>query len=118
MAKLTLGSTDKQYGDVKALDDLKTATKPLPISGAMAQKRGPGRPAGSTTTPPATTGGAVQPEHLSAMQKLAQAEQVAAYWENLAQTVPTTWTQMYAKRAAEVRDRLALQLYKSTPNFE
>jgi hypothetical protein len=51
------------------------------------------------------------------MQQLQKAEQVATYWQNLAQTIPSEYTQMYAKRATQVRDRLALKLYRDTPNF-
>lgn len=51
------------------------------------------------------------------MQQLAKAEQVADYWQQLSQVAPSTFTQMYAKRATEVRDRLALKLYRDTPNL-
>ena len=118
MAKLQLGSTEKAYGDVKTLDTFKAQTKPLPVSGAPAPQRGPGRPAGGTQAPQVSpeTGG-LPPEHLSMMQQLARAEQVDAYWQNLVQIVPTPFTQMYARRARAVRDGLALRLYKQTPNF-
>ena len=122
MPKLNLGSDESQYGDKTVLDKFRSSTKPLPVSGAPAPRRGPGRPAAQPaqaapqTSPEA--GGQLPPEHLTMMQKLAKAEEVAEYWQNLAQAVPTQFTQMYAKRATEVRDRLALKLYKDTPNFE
>jgi hypothetical protein len=118
MATLPLSGPEKQYGDAKTLDTFKAATKPLPVSGAPAPVRGPGRPTG--TAPAATAAGgqsSLPPEHLAAMQQLQKAEQVATYWQNLAQTIPSEYTQMYAKRATQVRDRLALKLYKETPNY-
>ena len=122
MGKLNLGSDESQYGDKTVLDKFRTATKPMPISGAPAPKRGAGRPAAQpASAPPQSSpeaGGQLPPEHLTVMQKLAKAEEVANYWQNLAQTVPTSFTQMYAKRATEVRDRLALKLYRDTPNFD
>ncbi len=120
MAKLSLGGSSPEYGDKTVLDQFRSATKPLPISGAPAPKRGPGRPAGQTAQQapaPAPSGGAVPPEHLEAMQRLSRAEQVAEFWQNLAASAPSPVTQMYAKRAASVRDRLALTIYKNTPNF-
>jgi len=118
MPKLTLGSNESQYGDDTVLDKFRQSTRPLPVSGAPAPKRGPGRPAGTQQAPVASPeGGGLPPEHVGAMQKLAKAEQVAAYWQNIAQSVPSPFAKMYAKRATEVRDQLALKLYKSTPNF-
>lgn len=122
MSKLQLGGTSPEYGDRTLLDKFRQSTRPLPVSGAPVPKRGPGRPAGQPAPAPAAGptpgGGALPPEHLDLMQKLAKAEQVAAYWQNLAQSVPSNFTQMYAQRSAQVRDRLALKLYRDTPNFE
>jgi len=119
MATLPILNPDKTYGDQTALDTFKKSTKPLPISGAPAPRRGPGRPAGATAAPqaPPGAGGQLPAEHLDLMDRLRQSEEVAAYWQQLAQTVPTQFTQMYAKRATQVRDALALKLYKDTPNF-
>jgi len=120
MAKLQLGGGEKQYGDQKVLDELKTSTKPLPISGAMVQKRGPGRPAGSTATTPAAApngGEAFTPEHRDMMVRLQKAEDVVVFWAERVQMSPDVFTQMYARHAIAVRDQLALKLYKQTPNF-
>lgn len=113
MAKLQVGSPEKQYGDQKALDQFRQTTKTLPISGAPVQKRGPGRPQVRSEEPAAQ----VPQEHVALFQRLAQAEQTAAYWTAMAQQSPSPLTQLYAKRAQLVRDTLAQEVYKSTPNF-
>ena len=120
MAKLTLGSTEKAYGDQKALDDLKTATKPLPISGAMAQKRGPGRPAGSKQASAAPTQSAdVPPEHAELAAKAAIAQraymQLAAYAQS---PEAGPWTRFYAELARSQFEHAALEARNQTPWFE
>jgi len=123
MGKLSLGGNSPAYGDRTVLDKFRQATKPLPVSGAPAPKRGPGRPAGQAAPAPAAAapsggGGQLPPEHLDMMQRLQRAEDVADYWTAVAQQIPTSYARMYAKRAMAVRDQLALYIYKSTPNFE
>lgn len=121
VSKLSLGGTSPEYGDKTVIDKFRTDTKPMPVSGAPAPKRGPGRPSGPSAPAPAAAptegGGALPGEHAGLMQQLAKAEQVADYWQQLSQVAPSTFTQMYAKRATEVRDRLALKLYRDTPNL-
>jgi len=119
MATLPILNPDKTYGDQTALDSFKKSTKPLPISGAPAPRRGPGRPTGATAAPqaPPGAGGQLSPEHRDLMGRLRDAEEVADYWQEMAQTAPSQIAQMMAKRATQVRDTLALKIYHDTPNF-
>lgn len=121
MGKLSLGSDESQYGDANVLDKFRASTKPMPVSGALAPKRGPGRPTGQAAPAPAAAptpgGGEVLPEHSDLMRRLQLAEDLADDWIAYAQQMPTPFAKMYARRAIAVRDQLALQLYKSTPNF-
>lgn len=122
MSKLQLGGTSPEYGDRTLLDKFRQSTRPLPVSGAPAPKRGPGRPAGQPAPAPAAGptpgGGALPPEHVGLMDRLYRAEDVAQYWVAIAQQAPTPFAKMQARRAVAVRDQIALRLYKSTPNFE
>ena len=120
MSKLSLGGTSPEYGDRTLLDKFRSSTRPLPVSGAPAPKRGPGRPAGQPAQVPAAGqagGGALPPEHVDLMNRLYRAEDVAQYWVAIAQQAPTPFARMQAQRAVAVRDQIALRLYKSTPNF-
>jgi hypothetical protein len=120
MATLPLSNPEKQYGDAKTLDTFKVATKPLPVSGAPAPVRGPGRPTG--TAPAATAAGgqsSLPPEHAALATKVAIAQrtymQLAAYAQR---PDAGPWTRFYAELAKSQFERAALEAREQTPFYE
>ena len=121
MAKLNLGSDEAQYGDATVLDKFRTATKPLPVSGAPAPKRGPGRPSGATAPAPtaAPNGGGQLPEDVVLAEKVAIAQRAYMQLTAAAQRPDAgPWTRFYAELAKSQFEHAALEARNQTPWYE
>jgi len=126
MGKLNLGSDESQYGDSTVLDKFRSATKPMPISGAPAPKRGPGRPAGQPAPAPAagTTvgssgGGALPPEASMMASRAALAQRSYMRLVEAAQRPDAgPWTQFYAQLAQQHFEKTVMDARNNSPWFE
>ena len=120
--KLQLGGTSLEYGDKTLLDQFRSATRPLPVSGAPAPKRGPGRPAGQPAQAPAAGqagGGQLLPEAVSLMSRAAQAHRAYMRLAAAAQRPDAgPWTQFYARLALQQFEKAAMDARNNSPWFE
>lgn len=107
-----------QYGDKKVLQNVAKQTKALPMSGAQAPARGPGRPVGGAQAAQSQPFAGVPPEHVSLFQRLAEADRTRQFWQQVYQDSPNQWSEMYLVDAEEAYKRLSYEVYQATPNFE
>ena len=110
----------KQYGDVKALDKLKTGLTSTPMTGVPTPAPTAGRPPTGGGSPQASASGGQQglpPEHQQMMSEFAVATKVKQYWDSVAAQYPSSWARMYAADADENYQRLAHEMRAATPFF-
>jgi hypothetical protein len=110
-----------QYGDVKALDKLKTGLTSTPMTGVPTPAPTAGRPPTRGGSPQASASGGgpqgLPPEHQQMMSEFAVATKVKQYWDTIAAQYPSSWSRMYAADADENYQRLAHEMRASTPFF-
>ena len=110
-----------QYGDVKALDKLKTGLTSTPMTGVPIPKPTAGRPPTGGGSPQARAGGAgsqgLPPEHQQLFDQFAQAMRAAQILTQAAQQPGAgPWTMFYAQVAQKQYRDLAAQIRRDTPN--
>jgi hypothetical protein len=112
-----------QYGDKSALESASKAVTKTPMTGNPTPAPSAGRPPTGASQPQGAPQQA-QPEpplpdeHVSALDKVAQAYRTQQFWDAVLKNYPSEWSRMYAADARKALIAAQADARQSTPFFE